>query len=1058
MNALLLLAGLTLAPNETPTEPTVVELDVAPTEVVLAGPYDYAQLVVLGATADGATIDLTREASAAACALVEVDEHGRVRPLAEGQAELVLTAAGHEVRVPVTVAGMAAPPVPSFVTDVQPVLSRTGCNAGTCHGNINGKNGFRLSLRGYDAAYDFFALTDDLGGRRFDRVVPEESLFLQKPAGQVPHEGGQLLELSSSHYAVLRAWVAGGAHFEPEAARVDRVEVFPAGASLADAGASQQVRVVAHLTDGRTRDVTGEAFLESNDPEVAVVDERGIVTAVRRGEAAVLVRYEGAYAAARVFVMGDRDGWTWEGGPEHSYIDELVNDKLETVRSRPSGLCTDAEFLRRVTLDLTGRQPTAEAVEAFLLDERETHVKRDELVGRLLGSPEFVEHWTNRWADLLQVSSKFVGAEGARAWRLWLRSQVASNRPYDEFVGDLLGTSGSTLDNPAAAFWRVQREPDLAMENTTQLFLGIRFNCNKCHDHPFERWTQDQHWELAAYFAQVGRDKGGRPDEELVKDLDKGEVKNPDTGAVVPPSFPYVHDAMPTEGPRRAQLVSWLTAPENPYFATSYVNRLWSYFLGVGLIEPVDDIRAGNPPTNPELLERLTAEFVESGFDARQVMQRICRSHTYQRSIATNEWNVDDKSNFAHAYARRLPAEVLYDAIHEAAGVRPSLPGVRPGTRAAELVDPSVKSADGFLDLFGRPQRESVCECERKSGVSLGQALNLVNGPTVADAVRAEDGAVAEIARYVKDDGDAARELYMRFLSRPPSEAELGTVTGALDARVYANLASLDTAGRAEFEQRQAEWEATVPKVEWQPVELSEARSEGGATFEALEDGSLRVVGEKPDKDRYTISVWTDAPKVTGLRLEVLPDDSLPGKGPGRAENGNFVLHEVEVAAVPRHEPGAAGPVKFAHATANFSQQGWPVAAAIDGDAGKGWAIMPRFGERHVAVFETAEDVGAEGGTLLVVTLTQQFGTYHTLGRLRLSATSSERPIRHHGLPDQVIAALAVPPAERDDAQRDLVHRAFVETAPDLRDKVRLGALQDVAWALANSPAFLFNR
>jgi hypothetical protein len=1054
MNSLLLLAGLCATADADP----IAELDVVPAAVVLDSPFDYAQLVVLGRTEAGETVDLTHQITAADCALVSVDELGRVWPIAEGEAVLVLTSGGHRVEVPVRVGGMAAPATPSFITDVQPVLSRTGCNAGVCHGNVNGKNGFKLSLRGYDSGHDFFALTDDLGGRRFDRVIPEESLFLKKPTGAVPHEGGQVLDPASSHYEVLRAWVAGGARFEEDAARVEQIEVFPRSTSLARAGAGQQMRVVALLSDGRERDVSSEAFLESSDSEVASVDERGVVTAVRRGEAAVLVRYEGAYAAARVFVMGDREGWTWEGSPEHNYVDTLVNEKLGTIRSRPSGLSSDAEFLRRVTLDLTGRQPTPQAIEAFLLDTRLQRWKREEVIDRLIGSPQFVEHWTNKWADLLQINSKFLGAGGARAWRSWVRAQVASNRPYDEFVADILGQAGSTLDHPAGAYWRVQREPDLAMESTTQLFLGIRFNCNKCHDHPFERWTQDQHWQLAAYFARVGRDPGGRPDEELIRDLDQGEVSNPDTGVVVPPAFPYVHAAMPADGPRRAQLVAWMTAPENPYFATSYVNRLWSYFLGVGLIEPVDDIRAGNPPTHPELLDRLTAEFIETGFDARHLIRLICRSHTYQRSLETNEWNGDDRHNFAHAYARRLPAEVLYDAIHQAAGVRPELPGVRPGTWATELVDPSVKSADGFLDLFGRPQRESVCECERKGGMSLGQALNLVNGPTVADAIRAEDGAVAEIARFVKDDGEATRELYLRFLSRPPTEAETATIAHSLDPSVHDNLASLDEAGRAEFDRRQAEWEATVPKVVWSPVTLGEARSEGGATFEAAEDGSYRVVGAKPDKDRYTLTVWSDAPKLTGLRLEVLPDDALPAKGPGRAENGNFVLGEFEVVAIPRHQPGAAKPVKFASATADFSQQAWPVAATIDGDPNKGWAILPQQGKRHVAVFEAAEDFSAEGGTLLVITLNQQFGTFHTVGRLRLSVTSSERPVRHHGLPDDVVAAMSVAPAERDDAQLDLVHRAFIATAADLRDRIRHGALQDVAWALVNSPAFLFNR
>lgn len=1062
MISLLLAAAIAPSPDATapdataPSEAIVLER-VEPAEVVLDTRFDRAQLVAIGRDGSGQSIDLTPELVAEACDLVRLDEFGGLHPVKEGEGTLTLKVGSQTLEVPVRVGGYVQPPTPAFLTDVQPVLSKTGCNTGVCHGNVNGKNGFKLSLRGYDAAFDHFALTDDLGGRRFDRVVPEESLFLRKPAGEVPHEGGAILEPGSPHYELLRAWVAGGATFDPEAARVSAIEVFPNEASLKDAGARQQFRVVAKLEDGRVRDVTREAFLESNDTEVASVDGHGVVHAIRRGEAAVLVRYEGHYVAARVFVMGDREGWTWEGGPTYSFIDERVNQKLETIRSRPSGLCTDAEFLRRVSFDLTGRAPTVAAVEAFLLDQRDSRQKRTELVDRLIGSPEFVEHWTNRWSDLLQVNSKFLGAGGAKATRDWVRGQVASNRPYNEFVADLLGASGSTLDSPAGGYWRVHREPDLVMENTTQLFLGIRFNCNKCHDHPFERWTQDQHWQLASYFSRIGRDKGRSKDEEILKDLNAGEVKNPDTGDVVPPAFPYEHGAMPPEGPRRAQLVSWMTAAENPYFATSYVNRLWSYFLGSGLIDPVDDLRAGNPPTHPELLDELTMEFVNAGFDARHVMRLICNSHTYQRSLDTNRWNEDDKRNFAHAYARRLPAEVLYDAIHQAAGISPALPGQRPGTRAAALVDSSVKSADGFLDLFGRPPRESVCECERVSGVSLGQALNLVNGPTVANALADPNGAVTQIGRFVKNDREALQELYLRFLGRPPSDDEFAALLPTLDPRDIENLAALDPASIPSFHEARAAWEKTVPRVDWHAVEAISARSEGGATIEVQDDGSWLLTGANPERDRLTLTIWTERTNLTGLRLEALPDDSLPARGPGRAENGNFVLGELEAVAIPQSGAASAKPLTFNKVTADFSQNGWPVAAITDGNPGTGWAVSARFGQVHQAILAASEPFGSEGGTMIVVTLNQPYGSQHTLGRLRLSVTESKDP-RYTGVSEDLIEALDRPENERSSEDQERIHRAFVAAKKDWADRIRAGGIQDVAWALANSPAFLFNR
>ncbi len=430
--------------------------------------------------------------------------------------------------------------------------------------------------------------------------------------------------------------------------------------------------------------------------------------------------------------MGDRTGYAWKDVEAYNYIDELVYDKLKRVKELPSGVCTDAEFIRRVYLDLTGLPPTPDEVRAFLADARPQRVKRDAVVDKLIGSPDFVEYWTNKWADLLDVNRKFLGEQGAKAYRAWIRKAVAENMPYDQFAHAILTASGSNLDNPPASYYKILRDPDAAMENTTQLFLAVRFNCNKCHDHPFERWTQNQYYELAAFFAQVGRQedpqfqgpearrhrRGGRPrrSSRIISDTGGGDVKQPRTGAVTPPKFPFLHgDLAPATAPRREQLAHWIVSKENPYFAKSYVNRLWSYLLGVGIIEPVDDIRAGNPPSNPELLDRLTKEFIASGFNSREMLRTICKSRTYQLSIHTNPWNEGDDLNYAHAVPRRLPAEVLYDAIERATGSASRLPGLPAGARAAQLLDSAQDAPGGFLDLFGKPARESVCECERSS-------------------------------------------------------------------------------------------------------------------------------------------------------------------------------------------------------------------------------------------------------------------------------------------------------------------------------------------------------
>ncbi|MCA9172399.1 MAG: DUF1553 domain-containing protein, partial [Planctomycetales bacterium] len=434
-----------------------------------------------------------------------------------------------------------------------------------------------------------------------------------------------------------------------------------------------------------------------------------------------------------------------------------------------------------------GLPPTAAQARAFINDPTPTQEKRNALVDQLIGSPAYVDHWTNKWADLLQVNRKFLGEVGASALRDWIEHAVATNMPYDQFAYEVLTASGSTLDNPAAAYWKILREPAAAMENTTHLFLAVRFNCNKCHDHPFERWTQDQYYHMTAFFAQVGRKEapsfagqkiGGsavenaQPLVEVIYDTGDGETVHDRTGVVSPPAFPYAAGAASDDAAsRREQLAQWITSADNRYFASSYVNRLWGYLLGVGLIEPIDDIRAGNPPTNPELLQALTQDFIKSGFDVRHVLRTICSSRTYQHSIATNKWNTDDAINYSHALPRRLPAEVLYDAIHVATGSSSKIPGVPAGLHAAQL--PFAGANMPFLDDFGRPPRESACECERSGGIVLGPVMKLINGPTVNDAIADPHSELAQLVATETDDRKLITEVFLRFLSREPSEQEL---------------------------------------------------------------------------------------------------------------------------------------------------------------------------------------------------------------------------------------------------------------------------------------------
>jgi hypothetical protein len=537
--------------------------------------------------------------------------------------------------------------------------------------------------------------------------------MLLKAVAEVPHEGGRRTTVDSKYYQILRQWIADGATLNMKSAKVVKIQVFPQDTVVQTIGSRQQMRIVASYADGAVRDVTSEAFIDSGNTDVATAEKGGLITTLRRGEAPVLARYEGNYAATTITVMGDRSGFVWKEPPTWGKIDELVAAKWQRMKIEPSEVCTDLEFIRRVYLDLTGLPPSPKEIQAFLDDSREMRVKRDEIIDRLIGSADYVDFWANKWADLLQCNSKFLGSEGAESFHDWIRSEVEKNTPYDQFARKILTASGSNRENPAASYWKILRTPTETMENTTQLFLATRFSCNKCHDHPFERWTQDQYYHLAAYFAQVslkedpkseGRKIGGtdvegaKPLYEDVEDGTVGEVKHDRTGKVSPPLVPYPakHESK-EKSTRREELAEWLTSPDNRFFASSYANRLWGYLTGVGIIEPLDDIRAGNPPKNPALLEYLTSEFVESGFNPRRLMQIICKSRTYQLSIRPNKWNEDDKVNYSHAIARRLPAETIFDAVFRVTGSTPHIPGAKPGQRATPLSDAAMDVGSGLL-------------------------------------------------------------------------------------------------------------------------------------------------------------------------------------------------------------------------------------------------------------------------------------------------------------------------------------------------------------------------
>jgi hypothetical protein len=1013
-----------------PTGDAVVSLSVEPASIKLDSAARYAQLVVTAQLASGAKLDVTRQATLTLSAPVaKTTSAGLLTPTANGNATLAIALGDKSANISVDVAGLDVAQKPDFVRDIGPILARAGCNAGTCHGAQAGKNGFKLSLRGYDPVFDVRALADDLASRRVNVASPAESLMLLKTTAVVPHTGGQAIKPDSTYYHALRSWIAGGAQLNLASSRVSGIKITPTNPVVEAIGAHQQMRVVATYTDGSERDVTREAFIESGNTDCVktVPEQPGLVESLRRGEAPLLVRYEGNYTATSLTVMGDRAGFAWQKPPANNKIDELVDAKLERTKTLPSDLTNDYEFVRRVYLDLTGLPPKPEQIQSFVDDKNETAGKRAALIDKLVGNKDYIEYWTNKWADLLMVNGKFLSPQGAAAFRNWIRGELAANTPYDQFVRKIITATGSNKDNPAGSYYKTLRTPEMLMENTTHLFLATRFNCNKCHDHPFERWTQDQYYQLSAYFAQVQLTKdpaggdtviggsaveAGQPLYENVADLAQGEVKHIRTGAVTAPAFPFQckHETKDGET-RRQQLASWLTSPDNPYFAKSYVNRLWGYLTGRGIIEPLDDIRAGNPATNPELLDYLTKEFIDSGFNTRHVIALICKSRTYQLSVETNKWNEDDQINFSHARARRLPAEVLYDAIYRTTGATSSFAGVAIGARAATLPDVGVELPDGFLGNLGRPARESACECERSSNLQLGPVMALVSGPTVGNAISDPENVVARLVAKVLDNKELVSALFLRILNRPGKDDELKAATEMFNEleqdhsqlvaqlKVYEEQLAPKIAQReierqnriaglqaeleayreivklrqpraeqkrqrqiakaqadlAKYDQELApklpEWEASQKAMtHWQPLTPVDMSATYNARLIAQPDGSLFVEGDKAKGD-YRLTMPLPLDKVTGIRLEALTDDRLPNRGPGRAGDGNFVVNELVARSLT-----AAAPQKLVR-TWDFSggEDDWQIE--------EGAKVVADAGMRHV--FGIGKPVGMKAAVQL---------------------------------------------------------------------------------------------
>ncbi|MBR90201.1 MAG: hypothetical protein CMO66_02870 [Verrucomicrobiales bacterium] len=761
-----------------PAAPKVSRIEVQPATVQLMHLRDSAQLTVTAHLADGRVMDVTHEAkftlSNPAVAGIEA---ALLRPKAVGATEVRVEYAGH--RENVALVSEAKVRAVSFKHDTLPLLSKLGCSSGSCHGAPHGKGGFRLSLRAFDPALDKYTLTREELGRRTNPLHPAASLLLAKPSMAVAHEGGRRFRKGDEDYNLLRDWIAEGCQVQAGEPTCVKLTVSPdSGRVLKHPAWTQQLRVVARFADGTQRDVTRLAVFESSDDKVADIDRTGRVTGFRRGEAAVLVRYLEHIESVLITFVRDVDGFAWPDVPQKNYVDRHVDTKLRQLQFAPAGLCDDGTFVRRVHLDLIGTLPTIAETDAFVADPRPN--KRAQLIDTLLNRPAHAKFWALKWGDLLRLSVKQIGAPSVHKYHRWIEGALAANMPYDRFATALLTARGSTLRNPPANFFRTAANRDDAVETSAQIFLGTRIACAKCHNHPFERWTQDNYYGMASFFNRIQRRRTGKGDETWILDAKSGEVTHPLNGRTMKPWAPVAGEmALSAEADRRREFARWLTSADNPFFARVEVNRLWAHVMGRGIVEPFDDFRDTNPPANAPLLDALAADFVKSGYDRRHILRVILNSRTYQAASSASALNRDDRKYFSHYRTRMLSAEQLLDAIGEVTGIPERLNGLPPDMKCTQVPAPELANV-GFLKIFGQPERQSACECERSDESSLERALQLYNGRLLDRRLKDGNNRFRRALAAGKADAEVIDELYLAALSRRPSEAERKIITAHL--------------------------------------------------------------------------------------------------------------------------------------------------------------------------------------------------------------------------------------------------------------------------------------
>ena len=757
------------AQEPAPAPVSYTSLVVYPPSIKISAQNDLQHIVAVATRSDGITVDVSDQVQwkLENPAVAKLDSLV-IHPLTDGATQLIGTWNGMEAKSTLEVTQSQTPRTVGFERDVLPIFTKVGCNTGSCHGAARGKDGFRLSLFGFDPLGDYQRITREIGIRRINLALPDQSLLLLKATGAVQHSWGKKVEPGSKHYQTILAWLQAGA--PADAARppaVTKVDLYPTQAVLEGEGAKQRLVAEATYADGTQRDVWDLAGFTTNNERTGAVDADGTVTSGVRGEAFVMARFDTHTVGTQVLALPA--GMQYEFKPSQgNYIDTLVDAKLLKLRLPASGLCTDDEFVLRATIDITGLLPTEEETSNFVSSTDPN--KRAALIETLLSRKEFSEIWAMKWADLLMIkSNNQVSYKAAYLYYNWLINQIASNTPLDKIVRELLTATGGTFQSPATNFYQVEQDRLKLSENVAQVFMGIRTQCAQCHNHPFDRWTMDDYYGFAAFFSQVGRKQSEDYRQILVFNGGGGEVNHPVGGAVVKPRFLGGGPAATDGKDRRVVLAEWMTSNENPFFSKSVANRIWAHFTGVGIVNPVDDFRASNPASNPELLDALAAKLIEYKYDIKQLVRDICNSQTYQRTTVPVTGNEDDLRNYSHATVRRIPAENMLDCISQVTTTKDKFRGLPLGARAVQIADGATSNY--FLTTFGRSARTTVCAEEATTDPSLSQALHLINGGTVSGKINQ-----GQLLQTWKKEGltpeAIVERIYLRCLSRKPAESE----------------------------------------------------------------------------------------------------------------------------------------------------------------------------------------------------------------------------------------------------------------------------------------------